>query len=156
MALLSVVTWATLWDGAASLFSPPTIKASLYLWASSVAFFKASSIAASSWALLVPVGFLTASTWTTRPVLVLTSIVDWTWTLDVASGLETFLAFNSSILFFDYSTFLADSSAFFSAALTYWWREIDSISNEFFWFKVTACEVLIAPTRSITARLYFI
>jgi len=78
-----------------------------------VAFLRASSIAASSWALLVPLGFLTASTWTTRlEVLV--------WTFSVDSGLEIFFAFNSSILFFDYSSFLAAASAFSLACLISW------------------------------------
>ena len=50
------------------------IKAILYLWASSVAFYNASSIAASSCNLFAFAGFLTASTEPVSPFPVLMSI----------------------------------------------------------------------------------
>lgn len=70
----SLSSWIALLDELASDPEDTPIKAILYLWASSVAFWSASSIAASSWSLLAFYGFFTASTDTVKPFPVLISI----------------------------------------------------------------------------------
>ena len=105
------------------LSSPPCTKVSesappassiLYLCASSVAFLRASSIAANSWTLFEFSGFLTASTYTTRPLPVLTSIVYLIWTFSVFDGYSCLL-----LACWSFWTFCHECLAFEAACIAF-------------------------------------